>query len=156
MKRLLNYLLLASMVSLFSAYQATAQDVSDEELYRYAMLMQVVDLMKADISAEVNDLIRNQDGITGKRYVELAKAGGSESKLKEMGAKDFEIQFMKQVDDLKSERSEAIKEVNSTLATKMVGERGKTYKKVKAAISEGGEVKSRYEAIAAKLASPEE
>lgn len=130
-----------------SIFAADDDKITDEELWRYALLNEVIEQMKADISNVVNQMIEKQEGIDGKRYVELAKAGGDEAKLKEMGAKDFEIQFMQLVEEEKNERIEAIKTVNQELATKMVGDKGRTYKAIKAALKSDAALKARYEAF---------
>ncbi|MEQ9425108.1 MAG: hypothetical protein RJQ09_11860 [Cyclobacteriaceae bacterium] len=138
---------------LVSVNSINAQDITDEDLMKYAVLDQVIDLMKKDLSAEVNNLIRNQEGMTGQRYKELAQTKGDETKLAEIEAKDYEIQFLKLIDDLKDERTEAIKLVNQELATKMVGDRGKTYKSIKSALGSNPDVKARYEEISASISS---
>ncbi len=128
-----------------------ADEITDEQLWKYALLNEVIDQMKADISTEINGMIANQEGIDGKRYVELSKAGGDEAKLAELGATDFEKQFLDLVEKEKEDRIEAIKTVNQELATKMVGDKGKTYKAIKAALASDSELKARYDEIAAKI-----
>ena len=132
-----------------------AQDngISEEDLRKYAILSEVIDLMKKDLSAEVNNMIKSQEGMTGKRYKELSATKGDEAKLAEIEAKDFEIQFLKLVDDLKKERTSAIKLVNQELATKMIGDRGKTYKSIKAELSSNAELKAQYDQIVSGLKS---
>lgn len=136
MKKLFTLL----FVSILAFGTASAQEITDEQLYKYALLNEVIDQMKSEISSVVNDMIKNQDGIDGKRYTELAKSGGE-------GANDFEKQFMDLVEKEKNERIDAIKEVNQILATKMLGDGGKVYKQIKAALGSDEAVKTRYEAI---------
>jgi len=146
--------LFAVLFTLMAAtiYVQAQEEITDEDLYRYALMQQVIEEMKSEISTEVNNMIKQQEGIDGNRYVELSKAGGDEAKLKEMGAKDFEIQFINLVEEEKEERIEAIKEVNKLLATKMLGDRGKKYKSIKSALSSDDAVKSRYKTIEAGIA----
>jgi len=141
------------MISLFmiSINVSAQEEISDDQLKKYALLEQVIDLMKKDISTEVNKLIKAQEGMTGARYVELAKTKGDEAKLAELGAKDFEIAFIKLVDDLKTDRTDAIKTVNQELATKMIGDNGKIYKSIKAQIKGDEAFATRYESIKASL-----
>ena len=127
------------------------QEITDEDLWKYALLNEVIDQMKKDISTAVNEMIANQDGIDGKRYVELAKTKGDEAKLTELGATDLEKQFLQLVDEEKEKRIDAIKTVNQELATKMVGDGGRTYKAIKAALEEDASLQSRYDAILAKV-----
>ncbi|NMM49880.1 hypothetical protein [Marinigracilibium pacificum] len=141
------------LLTLFFGFGAIAQDeeVTTEDLYQYALLNTTVDQMKAEISNVINEMIKNQEGIDGKRYKELAGAYGDEAKLAEVGAKDFEIQFIELLEKEKSERIDAIKEVNQILATKMMGDRGKKYKAVKAALSSDEAIKAQYATILANI-----
>lgn len=146
-------LLFASLFMLvMSGGAALAQDeITDTDLRKYALLSQTIEYMKKDISIELNKMIKAQDGIDGKRYKELAAAKGDEAKLAEAGETDFEKQFMSLVNDMMNDRKEAIKTVNSELATKMVGDKGKVYKRVKSALKEDEAVKARYDVILAQV-----
>jgi hypothetical protein len=104
-----------------SAVQAQDEEITDTDLYNYALLQQVLDQMKGATSDAVQNLIDQQEGFTVKRYQELASGGDDEAKLKQLGANDFEVQFMGLIVKEKSKRESAIKEVYSTLASKMVG-----------------------------------
>jgi hypothetical protein len=83
----------------------------------------------------------------GKRYLELAKAGGDAAKLDAAGAKDYEKKFMELVTNMQDERKKAISDVVSIMATKMLPDGGKVYKDIKSAVESDPEVKARYEAI---------
>jgi len=63
---------------------------------------------------------------------------------------------MATIEEMKTERINAIKEVNQLLATKMLPDGGKAYKAIKAAITSDDEVKARYEVILAKVQFVEE
>lgn len=144
--------LIALLITAVGGNVAMAQDeVSDEEIRKYAILDQVVLYMKKDISVELNKMIKAQEGIDGKRYSELAATKGDEAKLAAAGVTDFEKQFLSIVDNMKEERIDAIKVVNSALATKMVGDKGKTYKKIKAELKTDEALKARYAAILAEV-----
>ncbi len=125
-------ILCSFMLFLFVNY-SKAQEVTDEHLWKYALMTEVIDQMKSDLSRSVNDLIKKQEGMTGARYQELA--GGAEGQ-------DWEKQFMATVDKLKNSRTEAIKSVNSDLATKMLGS-ASIYKAVRTAVK--GEMKVKYQ-----------
>lgn len=132
-------------------YAQDDQEISDEQLRKYAILQEVVYLMKKDISAEINGMIKAQEGMTGQRYKELSATKGDADALTAIEAKDWEIKFLEQTNKLKEDRTETIKSVNSDLATKMVGERGKTYKSIKELLKTDESVKSRYDVIYAGL-----
>lgn len=131
-------------------------EITDQDLYRYALMQEVVTLMKKDVSTEVNKMIKNQEGMTGQRYKELAATKGDADKLAAAEAQDWEIQFLGLVDKLKADRSEAIKTVNTALATKMVGDKGKVYKAIKEQISADEALASRYNTIKESLAKTDD
>ena len=129
-----------------------AQDeISDADLRKYALLSEVIEYMKKDISIELNEMIKAQEGMTGQRYKELAATKGDETKLTAIEAKDFEKKFLALTTDLKNDRTDAIKSVNSELATKMVGDKGRVYKKIRAELKTNEELKARYEAILSQV-----
>jgi hypothetical protein len=140
------------MISMLAGNFVMAQDeISDIDLRKYAIMSQSIEFMKKDISIELNKMIKAQEGMTGQRYKELAATKGDEAKLTAIDAKDYEKQFIQLVDKLKEERKESIKQVNSDLATKMVGNKGKTYKKIKAELKTDEALKARYEIILAPV-----
>ncbi len=145
----------ASAVLLFAANSSALaqEDISMDDLKKYAMLNEVINLMKKDISIEINKMIKAQDGMTGQRYKELAATKGDATKLQEAGAKDFEIQFLGLTNKLKEDRTEAIKLVNKELAIKMVGNKGKTYKSIKAELKTNDTLKANYDTIVTVLRS---
>jgi hypothetical protein len=148
MKLMLGAILLIVM----SGNMALAQEeITDLDLRKYALLSQSIEYMKKDISVELNKMIKAQEGMTGQRYKELASAKGDEAKLAAMEAKDFEKQFMTLVNEMMDDRKAAIKSVNTELATKMVGNKGKVYKSIKASLKEDEALKARYEAILAQV-----
>ncbi len=145
------------ILSMVTISQVNAQDgeITNDELRKYALLNEVVDLMKKDISVMVNGLIKSQEGMTGKRFKELMSAKGDKAKYDAMGAKEFEVKFMELIAEKQSKRIEAIKTVNQELATKMVGDSGKTYKKIKSALAGDEALKARYDQIVAGLKGSE-
>ena len=143
----MKLLIAALFVGFGMSANAQSEEVSDENLRRYAILMETVDAMKSEISVTLNEMIKNQEGMSGKRFSELSKGEGEP-------ASEFEQKFMDTIEEMKKERIEAIKEVNQLLATKMLPDGGKTYKAIKEAISSDENVKARYEAILAKIQKP--
>lgn len=126
-------MILGSLVLVLFINLSVAQEVTDEHVWKYALMTEVVDQMKADLSKAVNATIKKQEGMNGTRYKELA--GGA-------AANDFETKFMANIKKLKDSRVAAIKSVNSDLATKMLGS-ASIYKAVKEAVKT--EKKDKYE-----------
>ncbi len=150
MKTIKRAVLATLFLGLILANSAKAQDeITDEQLRKYAVLQEVIDLMKKDISVEINAMIKAQDGISGKRYVEISKTKGDEAKLAALNATDLEVKFLQLTNDLKNDRTDAIKTVNTELAIKMLGEKGKVYKRIKGALASDEALKTRYDAIVA-------
>ncbi len=147
----INVLLTTCFVMLLGTVASAQDEVTDDQLRKYALMMEVIDAMKSEISVLTNDMIKNQEGIDGKRYKELAKAGGDAAKLDGLGAKEFEKKFMMLIYEKQEERKDAIKQVNQILATKMLSNGGKSYKAIKAALKSDEAVKTRYEEIAKSL-----
>ncbi len=143
----LKALFFALILMTGSVYAQEDGGITDEELWKYALMTEVIEQMKKDINTAINEMIKNQEGIDGKRYLELAKTKGDAAKLAEIEATDFEKEFLQLVEDEKEKRIDAIKTVNQELATKMVGDQGRTYKAIKEALDSDAELKSKYEAL---------
>jgi len=141
MKRLI---LAIACICLMNVAFAQDQEITDEHVWKYALMTEVIDQMKSEISASINDLIKKQEGMTGQRYLELSK--GAEP------ANDFEAKFLENVNKVKADRVAAIKSVNSDLATKMLGGAA-IYKAVKEAVK--GDMKEKYDAYRAQIAFSE-
>lgn len=118
--------------------------LTDENLRKYAIIMEVKDGMIAEISSVTNEMIRDQEGMDGKRYTELSKGEGEP-------AKEYEKKFMEAVEKMKNERIDDIKTVNQILATKLLPDGGRAYKEIKAALGSNEEVKARYQKIEAQV-----
>lgn len=136
-------------VALFTVLSANvmAQDedyITQENLRRYAMIMEVKDAMISEISVALNDMIKNQEGIDGKRYNELKKGEGE-------AASEFETKFMANLNEMIEERKAAIGEAVNLMATKMLPDGGKAYNAIKTALSTDTEVKAQYEAILVQI-----
>ena len=149
----LKVLLLVLMMSVLGGNVVFAQDeeISDEDLRKYAIMSQSINYMKKDISIEINKMIKAQEGMTGQRYKELAATKGDEAKLVDIGAKDYEKQFITLIDEMMEDRKEALKMVNSELATKMVGDKGRVYKKIKADLKTDEALQARYDTILSQV-----
>ena len=148
--RIASVTILMALISMVSFAQES-EEITDQQLWKYALLQEVVDVMKKDISIEINKMIKNQEGMSGKRYKELATTKGDADKLAAIEAKEWEVKFLDLVVKLKNDRTDAIKTVNSLIATKMVGNRGKVYKAIKGQLKEDDALKGRYDAIVAGM-----
>lgn len=145
-------LIVTIIISVLAGNLAIAQDeITDGDLRKYAILSQSIEFMKKDISIELNKMIKAQEGMSGKRYKVLAATKGDEAKLAAIEAKDYEKQFIALVNKMMDQRKASIKSVNSDLATKMVGNKGKIYKKIKADLKTDEALSARYDLILAQV-----
>jgi pantothenate synthetase len=148
------FALIALVCLNFTNVQAQDEEIKDKDLYNYALLMQVVDQMKAEVNIAATEMISNQNGFDVKRYMELRDGGNDAAKLTELGANEFEVKFMTMIVKEQDDRKESIKEALTILASKMVGV--KEYKAVKSALASDTELKAKYDEIVARIAPPEE
>ena len=141
--------LAALFVFLGSAVYAQDEAVSDEELERYAVMMDSIDEMRIVLLSEISEMVKGTDKITVARYNDLSKISDDSAKLQEAEATPSEIEFLKEIQDVKDSGTAEINTTFKSLAKEYVG--ASTYNKVKRALSEGGETKSKYEEMLNKL-----
>lgn len=136
----------ALIIGLFSLSHAFAQEeVTNDELYKYAIVMEAKELFSGELSAQITDYVEKQDPAIKNRYNELA--GG------ETPANDAEKKFIDQVNSMKSERSSEFTEAYKTLIKRVLG--ADTYKKVQTALKDE-EVRQRYSAIVEEIHAAKE
>ena len=119
-----------------------AQEVTDADLYKYAIVMETLDLFQDELSAQITEYVEQQDAAIKNRYNELA--GG------ETPANDTEKQFIDNVNKMKDERTEEFKGALNTMIKRVLG--ADTYKTVNSAIK-SDPVKSRYAEIVQTIRS---
>lgn len=141
-----NTFFAALIVGFFSLSNAFAQEeVTNDELYQYAIVMETKDLFQSELSAQITDYVEQQDPAIKNRYNELA--GG------ETPANDAEKKFIDQVNRMKSERAGEFTEAYKTLIKRVLG--ADTYKKVQTALKDS-EVRQRYSAIVQEIQGAKE
>lgn len=123
--------------------QTVAQDITNQDLYKYAVVMETQDMFKDELSTQVTDYINKQDPEIKNRYNALA--GG------EAPANDAEKQFMSQVKSMQSERTSEFSDAFKTMIKRVLG--AKTYSAVKKGIANDAEVKERYNTIVQAMRS---
>lgn len=144
-----KFFLAALFIFAGSAVYAQEEVVSDDELQRYAVMMDSIDEMRIKLLSEISEMVKGTDKITVARYNDLSKISDDSTKLKEAEATPAEIEFLKEVQDRKDSGTAEINTTFKSLAKEYVG--ASTYNKVKRALSEGGETKSKYEEMLNKL-----
>lgn len=128
---------------------ATQEQVTDEELEKYAVTMDSINDMKESLLEEITEMVKGNDAITNARYNELSKIIDDEAALTEAKATPEEIAFIKEVAAKKEEGTTKIQETFQTMAKDYVG--ASSYNKVKKALASDEQVKKRYETFMDKL-----
>lgn len=145
-----TFFLMALSIALVGAVRAQdAAQVSDDELQRYAVMMDSIDEMRVGLLAKISEMVKNTDKITVARYNDLSKISNDAAKLEEAKATPDEIAFLKEIQALKDSGTTEINTTFKTMAKEYVG--ASTYNKVKKAITDDGEAKSKYETMLNKL-----
>ena len=148
MKCLNPFLLLFLFLTTTTLF-AQNEAITDEELKKYAVVMDSVDNMSSELMETITELVKSNDQITAARYNDLYKIIGNEEELAEQNATPEEIEAVKAVLKKKDEGTAKIQETFKSLATEYVG--AATYNKVKKALASDADVKARYDAILADL-----
>ena len=146
------FLFLFSMIMMpdIKAQDAEAP-VTDEELTRYAEVMDSVDILKGNVEKAIKDKVSGTEEISASRYNTLYKYSGNPDKLAELEATEVEISFLKELDHLKDSMTTEIKNTFSVLAKEYVGEGGKTYNRISRALKTDDELKARYQEILLRI-----
>lgn len=151
MERSKLFMLAATMLlGLSFNVQAQEEEVTDEELRSYAVVMDSAEVKKKEMGASYNKMIQEEEAMQGgRRFQELKNANGDEEKLEEIGATEEEIEIYTRiqedydamVNEFKEEYTEMIKE-HVTVPT---------YNKVSRELKSNEEVKARYEEILSEV-----
>ena len=127
-----------------------AQDeISDEDLKKYAVTMDSIDNMKSALLENIAEMVKSNEDMTNERYNELSKIIDDEAKLAEAEATPEEIEFIKSVAAKKSEGTAEISQTFQTLAKEYIG--AAQYNKVKKALKTDAALKSKYQEYLAEL-----
>lgn len=139
-----------AFTSQFNAAQAQDEEITDEELKTYAVVMDSIDAMKATIQKELNDLIQSEELMDGgRKYVEIQGAADDSVKLKELEVTDEEMMVYNNIQAKYEEMTNEFKENYTTLIKDDLG--GTAYNKITKAINSDAAVKSRYQEILAEV-----
>ncbi len=151
----MKYLLLLFVAVLVATSQSlfAQEQVTDEELKKYAVAMDSINDMKASLLEEISEMVKANESLTNARYNELSKIMDDEAKLAAAKATPEEIAFMKQVADKKNEGTAEITQTFQTLAKEYVG--AASYNKVKKALATDTALKSKYQSMLDELEKSE-
>jgi hypothetical protein len=157
----MKYLIIA-FASVFAAFNQTyaqeaqeqvpsqqQEQVTDEELKKYAVAMDSISDMKASLLEEISDIVKENGKMTNARYNELSKIVDDPAKLAKVKATPEEIALLEKVAEKKNEGTVEINNTFQALAKDYVG--AASYNKVKKALATDSALKSKYEAMLQEL-----
>jgi hypothetical protein len=148
----LHKLFFSIVLMIMLASPTMAQDaasVTDEELKKYAVAMDSIEVMKNHLIKVITEMVEHNEKITATRYNELSRIIDDEVKLTEAKATAEEIAAIKAVVAKKEEETAKINETFQSLAKDYVG--AGTYNKVRSALKSDSELKSKYDALMQEL-----
>lgn len=153
MKKIWNMRVLSLLlgVMIFSALTAQAQDeisITDEELMKYALVMDYANQEKGRLKDDYNAMIQAEELMSGgRRFKELKGAGGDEEKLAELEATPEEIEVFNKIESANNENIGAFKEAYTTKIKDKEQLGAGLYNKITKALKTDEELKSRYGTI---------
>jgi uncharacterized protein YukE len=133
-----------------SAYAQDAVAVTDEELKKYAVAMDSINELQAELNGTIKEMVTTNTGVSAARYNELFKIINDEGKLLDANATTDEINFVKQVIAKREEGTAKIKQTYQSLAKDYVG--ATAFNKVKKALSSDEALKTKYQGLMDELA----
>jgi hypothetical protein len=114
MKTLTKALLVCLMIGMSSTALKAQDEISDQDLKDYAIVLLAQNSIMDKVSPMVNELIEKQEGMTGNRFEELRKKTGEP-------AKDWEKSFVTLVNQEIKKKQDAAKDVTNLLAKNSLG-----------------------------------
>lgn len=143
------------VLSFATSALAQNEEVTDEELRKYAVVMDSIDAMKETIQTDYNAMIQDEELMQGgRRFVEIQKVGDDSVKLTEMNVTEMELEAFNNIQQKYEEMTADFKESYTNLIKEDLG--AALYNKITKALKEDEEVKSRYETILSDVKSGDE
>src|SRR5688572_22903928 len=106
--------------------------ISDEELEKYAVMMDSVNGMKKTLLNDITAIVKSNEKMTNARYNELSKIADDQAALTKAKATPEEIATLKAVATKKEEGTAKIQETFQSMAKDYVG--ASSYNKIKSAL----------------------
>ncbi|CAN5160361.1 hypothetical protein BH23BAC1_BH23BAC1_27870 [soil metagenome] len=138
----------------FASSSVFAQDeeITDEELRKYAVVMDSIDAMKENIQTEYNAMIQEEELMQGgRRFVEIQQIGEDSVRLTELNVTEMEMEAFSKIQEKYEEMTNDFKESYTNLIKEDLG--ASLYNKITKALRQDEEVKRRYEEILAEVKS---
>lgn len=127
--------------------------VSDDELHKYAVVMDSIDVMKQQLLDSMTEMVQHNPKITAERYNELNTIIGDSLKLVDAKATPDEITAVKEIVSFRNDGQANLNKVFQSLAQDYLG--ASTYYKVKKALSSDGALKEKYDSMLQQIKQEE-
>jgi uncharacterized protein YktA (UPF0223 family) len=152
MKRNWNLIVLnLALAMIFGVLTTQAQDeepLTDEELKKYALVMDYADQEKERLKNDYNEMIQAEELMDGgHRFKELKEAGGDEAKLAEIEATPEEIEVFNKIETANEKNIDAFKEAYTEKIKDNEQLGAGLYNRITKELRTDEELKSRYTAI---------
>ena len=140
------FLLAAGLLCcMITVAQSSETPITDEDLKRYAVTMDSVEVMQKNLTQLVTEKVQKNTVMSVSRYNELFKIAGDTAKLAATKATPEEIAFVKEVADLRQQEIDKINETYQQLAKEYVGV--KVFNAIRKKLESDESLKARYEAV---------
>lgn len=152
--KLFSLFIVAGFLSLGTA-NAQDAEVSDEKLEAYVIVMDSVDVMRSELSANVSEMIKTHELMDGGRvYNKIKVAAGDTVKLVEEGITEEQLAAYGELKEEVAELQTELNETFSEMVKEMVGIAD--YNKIRKGLRSDAELKERYQELVAEREAAKE
>lgn len=144
---------LSALLAAVGSQAQTTDEITDEDLKKYAITMDSVEDMQETLQETVAKTVQTNTVISVERYNELFKIINDEAKLTEAKATPEEVAFIKKINDLRSTTIAKINATYQSLAKDYVGV--KTFNAIRKSLKSDQQLKVRYDNLSKDLESKE-
>lgn len=130
----------------FSSY---GQNVTDDELKRYAVALDSIETLKNALTTSLNNIAKGNAKISAKRYAALMPIVQDPTKLSEAKATADEIAYIKRATEIQQEETLKFQKAYSALISGYVGD--STFGKVRKALTVDTLLKKSYDSLMISL-----
>lgn len=146
--KLFTFFVIAGLVSLGNA-RAQDTEISDEKLRAYIMVMDSVDVLRAELSESVsNTIVSNELMDGGRTFNTIKSAQGDSVKLSEAGISEEQLAAYEELQQELTELQASLNETFSEMVKEHVGV--KEYNQIRKGLRSDEELKGRYEQLVAE------
>lgn len=142
---------LVSVISISKAQTTTTPSFTDEDLKKYAVVMDSVKDMQATLRTSITEMVQKNTVMSVERYNELFKIANDEAKLAEAKATPEETAFLKQVETTNKDGNAKVNSTFQSLVKDYLGI--KQYSAIKKSLETDSTTKAKYESMTNELNS---